>query len=373
MFNQAIKTSKIEFPKKIAVIGGGIAGSMTAFHLAKLGYEVSLIEPRLNDAFETTPMLNATEASLGVLMGYIYRKTSGRSWKLRKRSMELWPKLLIDISKWSNNLKIETPLIQLGTSEKEGALLKKLADKKQGLGIDVLDKETTSHYSKLFNTNIEIALISKNDGRINPKRLLISLLEVLNVYKVEKIAESVVSLERNPNIKNRRWNIHLSNNKILEKDTVVICASLGSKKLLDPLGHSIPLEPILGQVLDLDINIKYTDNFIWPSVINMQGYNFILDNQNKCRMLIGATLENTLSPNENYLNNMKGSIPSNWSDSTLVNNQWYGIRARPTNEASPIIKNLEPGLLINTGHYRNGILLAPACAEWIGQEINEGR
>ena len=35
----------------------------------------------------------------------------------------------------------------------------------------------------------------------------------------------------------------------------------------------------------------------------------------------------------------------------------------------PLIKELEPGLLINTGHYRNGILLAPACAEWIGIKI----
>jgi glycine/D-amino acid oxidase-like deaminating enzyme len=34
-----------------------------------------------------------------------------------------------------------------------------------------------------------------------------------------------------------------------------------------------------------------------------------------------------------------------------------------------LLKELEPGLLINTGHYRNGILLAPSCAEWIGLKI----
>ena len=37
------------------------------------------------------------------------------------------------------------------------------------------------------------------------------------------------------------------------------------------------------------------------------------------------------------------------------------------------VKELEPGLLINTGHYRNGVLLAPACAEWIGLQIEANK
>ena len=44
-------------------------------------------------------------------------------------------------------------------------------------------------------------------------------------------------------------------------------------------------------------------------------------------------------------------------------------RAKPINEPAPLLKQLEPGLLINTGHYRNGVLLAPACAEWVGIKI----
>ena len=369
MRNQAIQTSNKEFARKIAVIGGGVIGSMTAFHLAKLGHEVSLIDPRLKNIFHPDNKLNASEASLGVLMGHIYRKTSGRSWNLRERSIKLWPKLLIELNKWSNNLKIEHPLIQLGTSEKEGALLEKLANKKGLLGVEVLDKETISQWSELFNTNINIALLSKNDGRINPKKLLNSLMKALTEYNVEKIAECVISLNKKKGLKNKNWEIYLASKEVLEKDIVVMCASLESEKLLTPLGHTISLEPILGQVLDLEVQIK--DNISWPSVVNIKGYNFILDNKDKHRMLIGATIEKDISPNTINLNNMRNCIACDWLKAALVKNQWYGIRARPMNEPSPIIKNLEPGLLLNTGHYRNGILLAPACAEWIGLEINK--
>ncbi len=58
-----------------------------------------------------------------------------------------------------------------------------------------------------------------------------------------------------------------------------------------------------------------------------------------------------------------------WMINAKVCNEWSGMRAKPTNEPAPLLKQLEQGLLINTGHYRNGILIAPACAEWIGLKI----
>ena len=60
-----------------------------------------------------------------------------------------------------------------------------------------------------------------------------------------------------------------------------------------------------------------------------------------------------------------------WITKAKISHEWRGFRARPSNEPSPLLKELEPGLFINTGHYRNGILLAPSCAEWIGLKIDE--
>ena len=52
-----------------------------------------------------------------------------------------------------------------------------------------------------------------------------------------------------------------------------------------------------------------------------------------------------------------------------IDDRWTGLRGKPINRTAPILKTLEPGLIIATGHYRNGILLAPASAEWVVKEV----
>ena len=49
--------------------------------------------------------------------------------------------------------------------------------------------------------------------------------------------------------------------------------------------------------------------------------------------------------------------------------KWFGVRSRPEGEPSPIMKNLGDGLIICTGFYKNGILLAPVCSKWVANEI----
>lgn len=50
---------------------------------------------------------------------------------------------------------------------------------------------------------------------------------------------------------------------------------------------------------------------------------------------------------------------------------WSGLRPRPEGRPAPVIEPL-PGynnVLLATGHYRNGVLLAPATAQIIAQMI----
>ena len=76
---------------EISIIGCGIAGITTAFHLSRKGYKVNLIDPTVNSQINNLDPKNGTQASLGVLMGNINKRSKGRAFLLRKRSMELWP------------------------------------------------------------------------------------------------------------------------------------------------------------------------------------------------------------------------------------------------------------------------------------------
>jgi glycine/D-amino acid oxidase-like deaminating enzyme len=90
-------------------------------------------------------------------------------------------------------------------------------------------------------------------------------------------------------------------------------------------------------------------------------------------MLIGATVERGVKPSiidKQEMLKMNNNAPK-WMKHSRISHEWSGIRARPINEPSPLLKELESGLFINTGHYRNGVLLAPACAEWIGLKIDK--
>jgi glycine/D-amino acid oxidase-like deaminating enzyme len=44
---------------------------------------------------------------------------------------------------------------------------------------------------------------------------------------------------------------------------------------------------------------------------------------------------------------------------------WQGLRCRPQGRPAPVLEEPEPGLLVASGHYRNGLLLAPATAAWV--------
>ena len=66
---------------------------------------------------------------------------------------------------------------------------------------------------------------------------------------------------------------------------------------------------------------------------------------------------------------LEGKPP--WLTKKTITSKWYGIRSRPEGEGSPIQKNLKDGLILCTGFYKNGFLLAPTCSNWVANELNK--
>ena len=351
----------------ISVIGGGIAGITTAFYLGKKGYKVNLIDPTVNSEINNLNPKNGTQASLGVLMGNIYKRSHGRAFLLRNRSMKLWKEWLTQINYSESDCIYEKPFIKLANSEKEYQSMIDLIKKKKEYGIELLDKNSLDFWNSVFETKLKGGLISHEDGKLNPIKLINSLMQSLDKLKINKINKRVSKISKNNNLNCKNWNIDLENNQSINQDYIVICSALNSQKLLKSLGHEILLEPILGQAIELEnITMNWKE---WPAILNYQSINFIHHYPNK--LLIGATVERGTKASildKQKMLTMNNNAPT-WMIHAKVCREWNGIRAKPLNEPSPLLKQLEPGLLINTGHYRNGILLAPACAEWIGLQI----
>ncbi len=316
-------------------------------------------------------MLSGTGASLGVLMGYIFRRNSGRAWHLRKRSMELWPSWVKNLHSEECPLSIKKPLIQLARSNEEAIRMRNISSLRCKQGLYFLEGKQTNASGLPWPKNLYGGLVSENDGFIDPLELQKSLKKALIKEKVEMINKKVTSINRS--LSGYSWELKFQTGGDLKCNIVIICAASGTEKLLAPLGHKISLTSVLGQVLELEIASDKNNWINWPAVLVSNGINLLPYGPNK--LLIGATLETGMLPNDNAakeLIELKGNAPA-WLNKAKVVNNWYGFRSRPDNRPAPILEKLEEGLILASGHYRNGILLTPSTAEWIRGEIDKSK
>ncbi|GCE64843.1 FAD-binding oxidoreductase [cyanobiont of Ornithocercus magnificus] len=308
-------------------------------------------------------------------MGNIFSRSSGRSWRLRQRSMALWPIWLKDLQHLapSTDLSLRQPLIQLAASGKEAVRLQSLAHERSELGLTWLPAELTTasilSSGRSWPDAQHGALLSRNDGCINPLALQAALRKALILSNVTMIASKACYLEHLKGKKSVRWRLGLETGAELHCETVILCAARESSNLLQNLGRKIPQEPILGQALTLETEDDSSSWANWPAVMVSRGVNLIPIGPR--RLWLGATIEPGQNPSPrqiDQLRELEGDAPA-WLKRCSVVNHWHGERARPKGQAAPLLMVVEPGLILAAGHYRNGVLLMPATAEWVGNQI----
>ena len=344
---------------RILIIGSGVIGKFNALELSQHGYEVTIADP-----FEKS---NASNAALGILMGKIYQKRKGRSWLLREKSLKYWPKWINILEKYNPELQIEKPLIKLTTNEKCFEKLRQFAlnNRKDNLEIIDLDSKILKNINNFFHGNQLQGIISHEDGRVNPKVLLNSLDLCLTENNIQIINKEIVQIKK---IKDK-W-ISTSNlGEELTTEIVILCNSLEALKFIK--NDHIKLRPVLGQAIEIQSSDKKINFLSLPKHFNIDGKNFIPTEKNK--IIIGSTNEFSTEPKKQYVDELiqfMAYTPS-WLSEGKICKKWFGIRAMPEGEPSPILKSLDKGLILCSGFYKNGILLAPACSDWITKEIQK--
>jgi len=355
-----MKSLKENFQKAhIVIIGSGIIGKFNALVLSELGFRITIIDP--ND------QKNSSNAALGLLMGNMYQKKRGRSWELRRQSIELWPKWIDFLKKFDYELNIKKPLIQLTTNEEQFKKLEKFVYENNNLNLQILKRDSIiiKNINQAFQTKNIKGMISFDDGRINATSLLKTLDKYLKNKKVNFLEGEIIKIRK----ANNQWISRTKNNENIKSDIVILCNSLKAIDLIDSLSHNIKLKPVLGQAMEIEINDAEVDLLSLPKQFNINGKNIIPKSKNK--LIIGSTDEYSTKPEKNTFEKLTNFLDNkpNWLMKGKISKKWYGIRSRPEGEPSPIMKNLEDGLIICSGFYKNGILLAPACSKWVANEI----
>ena len=297
-------------------------------------------------------------------MGHVFRRSSGRGWRLRRRSMELWPQWVEALQAHQPDLKLHQGLLQIAEDEQAAERMAALAAQRGDLGLTMV---TNADLEAVWPTASDGGLHSLQDGRVDPLLLQLALRLALAEQSVELNPTAVVQLERN----NHHWCVHRANGDRSVHDVVVISTALNSNVLLEPLGQARPMKPVLGQALALQLQTGPTTWTNWPSVLVDQGFNLIPTEPG--RLLLGATVEPGDRSSDDPLALMRSlnERAPEWLRSATVVGHWSGLRARPVDRPAPLLEELEPGLILASGHYRNGVLLTPGTAEWVATELEQ--
>ena len=297
-------------------------------------------------------------------MGNVFRRSSGRGWRLRRSSMTQWPSWIETLRPFAPELRVRSPLLQLAEDSSAAERQRQLVEQRPDLGLELVKAE---HCPLPCAGGLQ----SAGDGWINPLVLQKALRQAIHQGPIQQKDVKVCRLLRERVKAGSLWRVESSDGDSSLHAAVVICSALDSAALLEPLGHERPMSAVLGQVLALELDESPPSWTTWPAVLVHKGFNLIPTGAHT--LLLGATLEPGEQADPTHLSAMQHLLSAGpeWLKRAKVSGSWYGLRARPVERAAPLLETLEPGLLLATGHYRNGVLLAPATAEWIKDQLDD--
>ncbi|MEL6880488.1 MAG: FAD-dependent oxidoreductase [Cyanobacteria bacterium J06607_10] len=368
---------------KVVVIGCGLVGALIAYELS------SCIEADIYVIDKQLPAQGSTGAALGVLMGIISHKVKGRTWRLREASVRRYRTLITELATQG----FVVPFNQQGIVSlcfDEGKLPRwetlKAKRQQQGWPLEIWSPEAVRSrcpHIALTSTDetgiprlVKAAIYSPADGQVHPAQLTHALIAAAKQRGVTFILNAEVT-----QLKTQGLNcvaVQTSSKQgqeTLVADHVVISAGLGSAALTQFASEPLSLMPVLGQAMKIQLPTVQGDAAFQP-VINGDDIQFVPLGEG--RYWLGATVE---FPQENSLltaekeglkNLQKGAArfcPAIANAQVL--STWSGLRPRPVGQPAPVIKplgNLE-NVTLATGHYRNGVLLAPATAQQVCETL----
>ncbi len=157
--------------------------------------------------------------------------------------------------------------------------------------------------------------------------------------------------------------VALASGEILAPDRFVLAGGAWSGLL--PLPYELPVTPRKGQMIEV-----FLEHPALPVVIRTP--ELYLAPRGDGRVAIGATVEDAgfdRGVDETAGDRLWGAAAELWPPirDARITARWTGLRPG-TADGLPILGELAPGIWIAAGHFRNGILLAPATARavWLG-------
>ncbi len=367
---------------KIVIVGCGVVGALAAYELShQVSSDIVVIDRQLSAQ-------GSTAAALGVLMGIISHKTKGRTWRLREASTRRYRSLIAELAQQGHPVPFNTDgIVSLCFDESKLPRWEALKEQRyaQGWPLEIWSPATLQarcpHIDLVSQSMPELAAVraaiySPADGQVHPVALTQALVAAAAARGVTFCWNTEVTQLQ---IMRQRCRGVETGQGDFEADWVVLSAGLGSAALAQLTGDSeedgskdsepLELMPVLGQAMEIQL-LQALGRADFQPVIN--GDDVHLVPLADGRYWLGATVEfppeeGPLVPEAERLATVRqgGERYCGAIAQAKILKTWSGLRPRPVGQPAPVIQPLGQvsNVILATGHYRNGVLLAPATAQ----------
>ncbi len=346
----------------LAIVGAGVAGLLTAYHLVGMGYsDIVFIERDYVGSGGSYRCATGIRASF----------TSREHIVLMKRAVELWPRL---------GDELDIPYLRGGyvwllQSEDEVREFRVYVDFQNKLGVPtrIIDPGEVREYVPPINIeHIVAGVYDPLAGKADPFKTVLHIYKYLvdhgvRFYTGTRALKLVVENSRVKGV--------LTSKGIVEADKVLVAAGYGSRELMATAGIDLPTENIPKHAL---VTERYREAFK-PLVIDWKYSSYIVQTF-AGTFLIGSEIrEEPDRPATNRIDYLYRAahvwtrhFP--WLRVVNILRYWTGYYVM-TPDHHPILGPVEEieGLYIATGFSGHGFMMAPSAGEAVAQWIIDGK
>jgi len=351
----------------VAIAGGGLIGGAIALELARAGLHVGVFERQ-------EPGQEASWAGAGILSPAPENPGMIPTVPLCKASLDLYPEFVAEVEEISGQDAGFRPKGTLealfsGNAREE---LSTLIAVHHGLGLkaEAIRAEDARELEPALSEEMEAGILRPDEASVDNRALTKAVLEAARRSGAEIFPDCrVEAICREAGRENRCAGLILENGRVEARWTVVAAGCFSPE--IRGAERYAPVRPAKGQMIALRADEVKIERVLWSEKI-------YLVPRNDGRILAGATIEyvgfhkeTTAGSIEKILSAAIELAPG--LAGARIEEMWAGLRPDSPDHL-PILGPTDlDGLLIATGHFRSGILLAPVTAKLVREWISEER
>jgi glycine oxidase len=339
----------------VLVVGGGIVGTAIAWRLAKDGLSVTLLE-------KGEIGRESSWAAGGMLTPVHLADYPPALAEACSASLALYEPLCREVVAASGvdpEYRV-TGLLLLVTDDagEEAARELEAWKRKRNQPVERLTRDQAIEVEPRLTPHLRRALRLPDIAQIRNNRMAVGLAEAAKRKGAEIRPDSpVTGFLRVPGrvtgVKTPRGDVYAG--------TTILAAGSWSAELLRPLGLDLKVKPIKGQILLAGGAPDFCRHMI------LDGETYLIPRADG-RILVGSTLEDVGFDKSVILETVgdlavRGARLMPELGKLPMVTSWAGLRPATPDRLPYLGKGPGEGLIVATGHYRNGILLAPITAE----------